>query len=213
MTRKPFHRAGEAERRQELITATLDCIAESGLRGATVREIATRAGVTGGLIRHYFTSKDQMIEAAYGEIMQTMNGSAIEASREGADAKTRLRNFIVANVTPPVTDARNLSLWASFISHVRTDPAFAAIHRENYLAYLNALEGLIAAVLADEERKVTNDECREYAIAINGLIDGLWLEGTLARDLFEENALPRIALRSIGAVLGGLEFDTDDATN
>ena len=45
MTRRVFHRVGEAERRQDLITATLDCIAEFGIQGATVRQIAMRAGV------------------------------------------------------------------------------------------------------------------------------------------------------------------------
>ena len=40
MNRRTFHRAPEGERRQDLIEATLDTIAELGLQGATVRQIA-----------------------------------------------------------------------------------------------------------------------------------------------------------------------------
>lgn len=40
--RRSFRRATAVVRRQELIRATLDCIAESGMHAATVREIAER---------------------------------------------------------------------------------------------------------------------------------------------------------------------------
>ncbi|MBR0554090.1 TetR family transcriptional regulator C-terminal domain-containing protein [Ciceribacter sp. L1K23] len=207
MSRRSFHRAGEGERRQELITATLDCVAELGLQGATVRQIAAKAGVTGGLIRHYFAGKDEMMQAAYEELMAGMTGAAIAAAdRGGATARERLRDFIVANLTPPVTDGRTLSLWASFISHVRTDPTFARIHRESYLAFLSALEQLIAAFLRECDQPADPVHCRQLAIAINGLIDGLWLEGTIAGDLFMETPLPAIALNSVEALLGGLRL-------
>ncbi|HCL65905.1 MAG TPA: TetR family transcriptional regulator [Rhizobium sp.] len=211
MTRRAFHRAGEAERRQDLITATLDCISEFGLQGATVRQIAARAGVTGGLIRHYFTGKDQMLQAAYREIMTTMTMTAVMAAEaSGNTARERLHDFIVANLSPPVTDPRTLSLWAAFISHVRVDTEFGRIHRENYLAFLTALEGLLDAFLAECDRPRSPVECRKLAVAITGVIDGLWLEGSLAGDLFNDQPLPRIALEAIELLLGGLSLSGPD---
>lgn len=205
--RRSFHRAGEAERRKALIQATLDCVSEYGLEGATVRQIAARAGVTGGLIRHYFTGKDQMLEAAYREIMDTMSTAAFQAVEQAGDsARTRLHDFIVANLTPPVTDPRTMSLWAAFISHVRVDPGFAQIQRENYLAYLSVLEGLVEKFLAEAGRPASPGKCRKLAIAINGMIDGLWLEGSLADDLFEDDPLPGIALAAVELLLGGLSL-------
>ncbi len=199
--RRTYHRASEAERREDLILATLDCIAEFGIQGATVRQIATRAGVTGGLIRHYFAGKDQMLQAAYRKVMTGMTETAIAAAIEGETAKARLRRFIVANVTPPVTDPRTLSLWAAFISHIQIDPSFAAIHRENYFAFLEALETLLTAFFAEQNREVSSKECRAHAIALNALVDGLWLEGTLASDMFAEKELAGNALISVEALL------------
>jgi len=198
--RRSYHRASEAERREDLISATLDCIAEFGIQGATVRQIAARAGVTGGLIRHYFTSKDQMLQAAYRQLMNGITNTTTAAA-QGADARTRLRHFIVANVTPPVTDSRTLSLWAAFISHIPLDPAFAAIHRESYLTFLAALEELLVSFFAERRRMVAASECRAYAIALNGLIDGLWLEGTLAPDMFMEQEIAETAIVSVEALL------------
>lgn len=207
MSRRPFHRAGEEVRRQDLITATLDCISEVGLQGATVRQIAARAGVTPGLIRHYFSCKDQMLQAAYREVMTGMTATVVAASEGGQPtARARLRDFIVANLTPPVADGRRLSLWAAFISHVRVDPAFAEIHRESYLAFREALEALVADVLVEACEVPDPERSQELAIAINGVIDGLWLEGTLVGDLFADNPLPGIAIRSVEALLGGIDL-------
>lgn len=203
MTRRTFHRATETERRQDLIAATLDCIAEFGLQGATVRQIAARAGVTGGLIRHYFAGKDQMVQAAYRETMNGMTTMAITAANAaGGDARNRFSSFIVANLTPPVTDPRTLSLWGAFISQIRVDPEFAAIHRENYQAFIAALEALIAAFLKQAGRAESSVDCRRHAIAISGLVDGLWLEASLAGDMFADSELPSIALGAIESILG-----------
>jgi len=199
--RRSYTRASEAERREDLILATLDCIAEFGIQGATVRQIATRAGVTGGLIRHYFAGKDQMLQEAYRKVMTGMTEIAIQAAAEGDTARARLQRFVVANVTPPVTDPRTLSLWAAFISHIQTDPSFAAIHRENYLAFLAALEGLLSAYFQEEGRELGQTECRGFAISLSALVDGLWLEGTLAADMFSDRALADHALSSVEALL------------
>jgi len=205
MSRRSFHRASEAERRRDLIVATLDCIAECGLQNATVREIAARAGVTQGLIRHYFSSKDLMLQAAYRDLMASMVASAENtADHRPLTAGRRLRDFIVSNLSAPVADAKKLSLWAAFISHVRVDPVFAEIHKENYLAFRDTVEGLVADVLTDAGQDPDPARCRELAIALNGLIDGLWLEGTLVDDLFSEKPAAEIAIRSAEALLGGI---------
>lgn len=211
MTRRTFQRAGEAERRKDLIAATLDSVSEHGLEGATVRDIAARAGVTGGLVRHYFSGKDEMIQAAYREMLAGMTGTAIDAMR-GADAdpRRRLREFIVANVSPPIADPKALSLWAAFIGRVRSNEDLARIHRENYLVFIGILEDLIQAVLSTRQQKPPFAEVRHLAVAINGLIDGLWLENSLASDLFDERRLPQIALDAVEAMLGGVSLEADD---
>lgn len=203
MTRRPFHHESEETRRQDLVAATLDAIAESGLKGATVREIAERAGVTPGLIRHYFVSKELMFQAAYRAVMLTMFETADHAAEiEGTSAISRLKVFVLANFKPPIVDPRNLSLWATFISQISVDPALAAIHREGYLAFRDRLEAHIGAALDESGRNLAPGELRYLAIAINGLMDGLWLEGSIAADLFGEGELAHVALSSVERLLG-----------
>ena len=63
--RRKFRREGEERRRDALIAAALDLVSEGGPEAATVRAIAERAGVTPGLIRHYFRTKEDLTRAAY----------------------------------------------------------------------------------------------------------------------------------------------------
>lgn len=201
--RRKFRREGEERRRQDLIEATLDCVAENGLQGATVRAIALRAGVTAGLIRHYFPGKEDLLQAAYVEIMGRMTGQAKTAlATVEHEPRLRLAAFVEASLVPPVIDARVFSIWASFIGRASSDPALAAAHRAGYLGFRDEVETLVAEVFVAEGRSVGALRLRQYAIAINAVIDGLWVEGCLAGDMFEGRELAEIGIRSVEALLG-----------
>ncbi|GLK85782.1 hypothetical protein GCM10017653_38520 [Ancylobacter defluvii] len=199
MSRRHYHRGTEAGRRHDLIEATLDSISEAGLQGATVRQIAVKAGVTPGLIRHYFASKEVILQEAYKVVIARLTEKAKAVT---GTPEERLRAFILINLTEPVANSRSLSLWASFISRVGVDPALAAIHREGYLSFRHTLEALLADFLVARGEAADPARCRALAIAVNGILDGLWLEGCLAGELFEDSELVSIAFSSIGALIG-----------
>lgn len=202
MTRRSFRRAPEGERRGDLIRATLDCVADLGLQGASVREIAVRAGVTNGLIRHYFVSKDQMVYAAYRATVNGMTETAKAAIADINAPRARLRLFVRANLTAPVVDARTLSLWAAFVSMIRVDAEMAAIHREGYLGFRKEVEPLVLDVFEDAGRPISAAGAERYSIKINAIVDGLWLEGCMAGDMFDENELVAIGIEAVEATIG-----------
>lgn len=201
-TRK-FRREPAEVRREALIDATLSLIAEQGVRGATVRAIATRAQVTQGMIRHHFSSKEELITAAYEHHMNRMTDltSAPVAHVDGS-ARTRLIAFVVASLTPPVVDAGSVTLWASFLNKVDADLQMRVIHERTYYEFRNRLEALIEAVLNEADIATTPRELRLLAIACNAVIDGLWMEGGALSGAFEPGELPEIGIRSVGAIIG-----------
>ncbi|MCO4316434.1 TetR family transcriptional regulator C-terminal domain-containing protein [Phyllobacterium sp. 21LDTY02-6] len=202
-TRKSFRREGEDKRREDLIAATLQCVAERGLAGATVREIALRADVTPGLIRYYFPAKDDLIGAAYRAVMGRMTVQAGAALLNADDnPRSRLAAFVTANLGAPIMDPHNLSLWAGFIGLVHADAAMAAAHRDGYLGFRDELEALIRAALLAEGKPAAPAITRRHAIAINAVIDGLWLEGCLAGDIFSDGELAATGIGAIEAILG-----------
>jgi AcrR family transcriptional regulator len=199
LDRKPYRREAEDKRRQALIDAALALVAEGGAKSATVRAIAQRAGVTAGLIRHYFQGKDQLVTAAYRHLMERMTAeSAAVLNAAPRDPHARLTAFVAAALKPPVVDPEALILWATFLQETHRDPAMKETHSLTYLGFRDMLQSLIAALPG------TRDDAtlRSLAIASNAVIDGLWMEGCVLPEAFARGELVEIGVRSVGAILG-----------
>jgi AcrR family transcriptional regulator len=199
--RRKFTREEPETRRADLIAAVLDLMAEAGPAETTVRAIADAAGLSPGMIRHHFTSKEDLVNAAYEAHMARQIADSERALGAGS-ARERLRRFVSASLTPPVVDPRAVSLWAAFLHMVRRDPAMRATHEATYLAYRDRLQGLIAAALAEAGRIAGRAELRRLAIACNAVIDGLWLEAGVLPEAFVAGEIETLGLVSVGALLG-----------
>lgn len=197
--RRPYRRETEESRRDALISAALELVAEGGAQAATVRAIAGRAGVTPGLIRHYFASKDELTRAAYRTLMHRMTTKSADAVTAAPDCPLcRLGLFILVSLRPPVMDPAGVGLWAGFLHGVRRDDAMREVHKQNYHEYRDMLQALIAAL----PRAANPAQLREAAIACNGVIDGLWLEGSVLPESFAPGEMERIGIAAVGAILG-----------
>ena len=67
---------------ERLLAAAGDLLVEVGPHGATVREIARRAGVNHGLVHHYFGSKEQLLRAAMIVLLEE-HRSYVKAATDG----------------------------------------------------------------------------------------------------------------------------------
>ncbi len=191
-------------RETELVEATLTCIAREGMHKTTVRKIAEYAGVTNGLIRFYFSNKAEIIRAAYIKLLDktfSYTSNAI-AGMDNAPAAERLRTYIIANMSPPVVAPDSLLLWANFLPLTYSDPEMADIRRHGYLETTGQFQPLIAAAIRATGRDISDQDARHYAIKINALIDGLWLEGCMSPEDFKPDELQVIALSAASDLLG-----------
>jgi TetR/AcrR family transcriptional regulator, transcriptional repressor of bet genes len=200
--RRTYKREGEEARRSALIEATLDCIAEGGPQAATVRAIALKAGVTQGLIRHYFATKEDLIAAAHETLMSRLTeASAARLDELPADPLARLAGFIVNAVSPPVVDPRAMALWAASVQLVPRDAAMRRVHEATYLAFRDRLESMIADALRATGQAPSAAQTRRLAIAGNALLDGLWIEASLLPAHFASGEMPAIALDAFERLL------------
>jgi len=189
-------------RRQELIEATLNCIENEGLQGATVRKVADYAGVTNGLIRFYFSGKDELIRAAYAALLEQIYTSArLNIEDTEVPEKERLRRFIEATLSFPIVSPRTVLLWANFLPLTYIDDEMASIRSEGYVETTNILQPLIRASLAQENVLISELESERFSIKINALIDGLWLEGSMAGYKFKNGELAQMGVETASAIL------------
>ena len=76
-------------RRALVLEAARACFHELGLEGASLREIARRAGYTPGALYSYFASKEEMYGALLGESLERLNAAVAAAG--GATPAEALR--------------------------------------------------------------------------------------------------------------------------
>jgi TetR/AcrR family transcriptional regulator, transcriptional repressor of bet genes len=196
-TSTPPRRAEPDVRRQSLIAACTRVLARAGAAGTSVRVIAREAGVSPGLITHYFSSIDALIATTYAEVDQTV-ARAIEAAVAAApaDPRARLDAFVTASFAPPIADRALLATWIAFWSLVTARPDIARQHDDQYAGFRARLTELLAACGIAPER------LRLAAIAITALVDGLWLELSLSPGCFTTAEACTIARAALDAVIG-----------
>ncbi|KQN10291.1 TetR family transcriptional regulator [Sphingobium sp. Leaf26] len=205
-TAKPrarFVREAADVRRQALIEATARCLAEKGVGGTSVRAICARAGVSSGLLTHYFDGVDALILATYADV-GTRVSAALDAAIEAAgdDPRDRLRACLRANFREPILDPDLLATWIAFWSLVKSDPAIAAVHAEVYGGTRAQLEALLQAAAP----ALSSSQTRIAAISLSALVDGLWLELCLDRSTFspeEAQAMVEDAMLKLLQIQGG----------
>jgi AcrR family transcriptional regulator len=81
--------AGAEEKRQLILAAAVRVFARRGFHTSRVGDIAEEAGVAHGLLYHYFSSKDEVLETVFRENWRQLleRFAAVEESAEPADLK------------------------------------------------------------------------------------------------------------------------------
>lgn len=191
-----FRRSEPDARRHSLIEACARVLAKAGAAGASVRAIATEAGVSPGLVGHYFDGVDALVAATYEHVDGRVS-AALDAAvlASGPNPRARLDAFVTASFAPPIADAQLLATWIAFWSLVTARPDIARQHDEQYAGYRARLEGLL------RDCGLGQTELRLAAIAVTALVDGLWLELCLSPGCFSADEAGMIARRHLDGLV------------
>ena len=193
---RAYTRSEPDARRHSLIEAAARVLAARGAAGASVRTICAAAGVSPGLLRHYFDGIDALIADTYrwtGERVTRALAEAVHAA--GPDPRERLLAYVTASFRRPIADPDLLATWIAFWSMVKANAEMERLHREIYAEYRHGLEALLG------ECGLAPEAVRLGAVAVTALVDGLWLELCLAPEAFTAEEASGIAEKWIGAVL------------
>ena len=83
-------------RRRQLVEAAIVAIHEHGFANATVARIAAQAGISAGMVHHYFKDKDELLFATMRHLLAELRADAVERLSRTADATGRIRAIIDA---------------------------------------------------------------------------------------------------------------------
>ena len=163
----------EDDRRHQLVEVAIDCLAELGYVGTTLAQIAGRAGVSPGLIAHYFSDKDGLLEAAFRTLSRRVHGNVRAKFRLARTPRGRVQAVIDANLAPEEFNQRTGNAWLAFWGQLR--------HVEPLLRVQQAYQRRMLSNLRHALRQLLPEgEARTLAAMIAAMIDGVWLRAALS---------------------------------
>ena len=199
-----FKREAPEKRRADLVQAAIRCLSEGGMSAFKLERIAVEAGVSLGLLPHYFASKNELLTevyrtALYEDVIRKI--SELDDKDAPGSPAERLCRIIDAIIDPEYLKPANLTVWLALWGEIVVNPDLKRAHRALYRSYLKSLAGLIGTV-ADERRRKVN--AVEIARNFQALIDGLFLERALDRQAVDHADFRRASYEFLELHLGTL---------
>jgi TetR/AcrR family transcriptional repressor of bet genes len=171
----------EPVRRQQLIDATIESVAELGLQGTTINSISKKAGLSSGIISHYFGGKQGLIEATVRYLLSSLKSALLNRVTQQTSPEQRLMFIVEANFSRTQQQSNNTKTWLSFWAHSMHD---AQLHR---LQNVNS-KRLFSNLLSSFKQLMSDSDAKLAAELSAAMIDGLWLRAVLSKsdqDQFE----------------------------
>ncbi|HEX2074496.1 MAG TPA: TetR/AcrR family transcriptional regulator [Geodermatophilus sp.] len=155
--------------------------AARGLEAVSLRHVAAEAGVSTGMVQHYFRSKDEMMTFALGMVMDRIRERS-QAAAAPVTPRELVRGLLLQVL--PLDETRRLEnhVVLAFLAYAAVKPSIASRLRES------AAE--MRMFLADQLRAagVGGVDSERAAAGLLALVDGLGLQ-LLSRQYAEEDAV------------------------
>ncbi len=180
----PGTKATEAVRRESILAAAYDLATDGGLRAVTVRDVASRAEISPGLVLFHFGSKDRLVLELLDHVLATTTalrvGPEIASIASPVDRlRTLLRQEMARLSSEPARIRLFFEFWNAGIWHDRIrQPMQRELDR-----YREAFRPMVEAVIADDPVRFAGVTADGLAAVAVGFIKGCAVQSMVAPDL------------------------------
>ncbi|MDM8348861.1 transcriptional regulator BetI [Pseudomonas sp. sp1636] len=184
-------------RRAQLIAATLEAVDQVGMSDASIAYIARLAGVSNGIISHYFKDKNGLLDATMRHLMLALSNAvrSRRAALEDDSPRAHLRAMIAGNFDDSQVNGPAIKTWLAFWASSMHQPALRRLQRVND-------HRLDSNLCCQFRRLLPVAQARAASRGLAALIDGLWLRGALSGGNFDTQQALQIAYDYLDQQLG-----------
>jgi TetR/AcrR family transcriptional repressor of bet genes len=185
----------EPIRKRQLIEATIASIHAHGLADTTVATISREAGVSPGIIHHYFGGKDALLAATMRALLVEWRGYVVVALRAAQGPRARIEAIIDASFAEGQFQPQVIVTWLAFWGQAPHDTLLMRMQR----LYAHRLKSNLRF---DLKRLVGEPRASHVALGLAAMIDGLWLSCALGRPRLRGEAARALARDYLNRQLG-----------
>lgn len=166
-----------ASRSRDLIEAARHCVFEIGINHVTAEGIASRAGVSPGLIYHYFESKDDLVLAAVKAQEERLQEELENALSRCHSAAEKLRGWMEF-MLPETTQREMWRYWFELWAYASRDERMRSVCRGAYVRWRDIRDSILV-------EGIQNGEFRDVDVQATGEMLGALVEGLSRRYLLK----------------------------
>lgn len=189
----------EAERREQILAATREVVAEKGFRAMRVADVAKRSGASSGTVHYYFETKRDLMHAAF-----EWNFHASQARRDPliaseTDPRDRLRAFLYSYLPVDEVVIESWHMWIELWTAALHDPELRKLNETVYGEWRHTVAGIIRE--GQDQNFFVQGDPMLLANGLVSMVDGLALQVLLgSRDMTLE-AMRHVCSQSVQLIL------------
>jgi TetR/AcrR family transcriptional repressor of bet genes len=185
--------APPAERRKQLIMATIRCVANRGLADTTIATVAREAGLSQGIINLHFQTKERLLTETLRYIADEYRNACRRAAEAAGDsAAAGLKAMVDLDFQRNICERSKLAVWFAFWGERKFRPTYRRICAERDKSYDDMVRQLCARLCV--EGGYTDVDSALVADGLSALTDGLWLDLLVRPESMSRDLARRISM-------------------
>jgi TetR/AcrR family transcriptional repressor of bet genes len=169
-------------RRQDLIQGTIKSIATLGYHNSTVQTICEAAGLSRGLIGHYFKGKEDLLLEAFRNQTAEADEDTRQAIRAvGEDPLQRLLAATSVTFTRSDTSPGEALVWLAFCGVAPWNANMLELHHKLYRKYRSWIQRMMEQAAAERNLQI---DAKRAALTYAQMIDGFWIGWIIDKDAY-----------------------------
>jgi len=189
-------------RREQMLRAALEVIAERGYAETRIADVAERIGISPALVIYYFKTKDQLLTEAIRYLDNLWYADGQRRAAELPTAAARIEEIVAMSCLPEADTEPHSSwtLWLDFWTLAARNPEVAGLRQRDDERWRDMVSSLVAdGQRSGEFRAVDADN---FAVLLCSLLDGFAIQIALRDPVVGPGRAFELCMRFIAEQLG-----------
>lgn len=188
-----------AERKDQIVRATVECITKFGYHNFSMQDVARTAGVSKGIIHYYFLNKDDLMMSVLDRVAGDIEGVLAADMSAISDPQKKLDIFMTVSFDVVRSTKEYYQVNMDFWTQINQKKEVKQVISRHYGKFRDTCSKVIEeGISAGKFRKVNPHIYASYVVSV---IDGISIQWLFDENVFDYQEMVDTAK---AAILGGL---------
>ncbi|MBK0417651.1 TetR family transcriptional regulator C-terminal domain-containing protein [Leucobacter sp. CSA1] len=188
-------------RRAEILYGTIRVVSRDGVVAAKLKDIAKESGVSLGLVQHYFDTRENLVDEAFGAMMLVVSRESARTITGTGDPLEFIFGMVRLHVFGSVVFPERWGFWSELWSGAGRSEHLRDVATQIYRSWAHPLEAAIRQ-LEDLGRIPEGADPKHLSAGILALMDGLSVRTIAEPSIYTQALMLDVLNAWVGTQLG-----------